>query len=279
MVYEKIHLKEYFAFLGEDNADPTLEIYLPYYNMSEMKRDDKKLPSLVICPGGGYGMCSQRESEPIAMNFLSEGMHVFVLNYSCAPKKFPTQIREVAAVMELIYKNSDNWNCNTEKITIMGFSAGGHLAAHYSTMYDCKEVREVFGNSKAVNGSVLCYPVITSLENNCHSTSFENLVGHYPLSEEEMDYFCPDRCVRENTPPAFIWHTAEDSTVPVISSILYATALSKYKIPFELQIYPKGRHGLATADELTCDDVPAEVKHCQRWIQAAKDWLKLMNLV
>ena len=279
MIYEKRHLKESFQFLGEDNADPILEIYLPYYNMSEMKRDDKKRPSLVICPGGGYGGCSQREAEPIATNFLSEGMNVFVLTYSCAPKKFPTQIREVAAVMELIYKNQDNWNCDIKKISIMGFSAGGHLAAHYSTMYDCKEVRQVFPNSKAVNGSVLCYPVITALENNCHSTSFENLVGHYPLSEQEMNYFCADRCVKENTPPAFIWHTAEDKTVPVISSILYATALSKYKIPFELQIYPKGCHGLATADKLTCDDVTEDVEYCHKWIPAVKDWLKYMKLV
>ena len=98
MIYEKLHLKDYFEFLGENGADPTLEIYLPY-NMTEMNRQNQKRPCMVVCPGGGYGMCSQRESEPISLNFLPEGFNVFLLTYTCAPAKFPTQLREVPAVM------------------------------------------------------------------------------------------------------------------------------------------------------------------------------------
>ena len=105
MIYEKLHLKDYFEFLGENGADPTLEIYLPY-NMTEMNRQNQKRPCMVVCPGGGYSFCSQRESEPISLNFLPEGFNVFVLTYTCAPAKFPTQLREVAAVMELIYKKN-----------------------------------------------------------------------------------------------------------------------------------------------------------------------------
>ena len=277
MIYEKLHLKDYFEFLGENGADPTLEIYLPY-NMTEMNRQNQKRPCMVVCPGGGYGMCSQRESEPISLNFLPEGFNVFVLTYTCAPAKFPTQLREVAAVMELIYKNADNWNCDTTKVSIIGFSAGGHLAAHYSTMYDCKEVREVFPESKGVNGSILSYPVITALEGKCHRGSFENLLGHYPLTEEEMDYFCPDRCVKDNTPPAFIWHTAEDNGVPVISSLLYAEALSKYKIPFELNIFPKGAHGLSTCDAQTIGNVDKTVNYNHKSLNSVKEWLKFMDL-
>ncbi len=277
MIYEKLHLKNYFEFLGENGADPTLEIYLPY-NMTEMNRQNQKRPCMVVCPGGGYCMCSQRESEPIALNFLPEGFNVFLLTYTCAPAKFPTQLREVAAVMELIYKNADNWNCDTTKVSIIGFSAGGHLAAHYSTMYDCKEVREVFPESKGVNGSILSYPVITALEGNCHQGSFENLVGHYPLSEQEMNYFCPDRCVKQNTPPAFIWHTAEDNCVPVISSLLYAQALSKYNIPFELNIFPKGEHGSSTCDAQTIDNVDNTVNYNHKWLNSVKEWLKFMDL-
>lgn len=278
MVYEKLHLKEYFEVLGKNSIDPTLEIYLPYYNMSEMKRENRKRPCLIVCPGGGYGMCSQRESEPIALEFITEGFNVFLLTYSVSPAKFPTQLCEVAAVMELIYKNKEKWNCDTSKVSIIGFSAGGHLAAHYSTMYACKEVRKIFPESKAVNGTILSYPVITAMEGNCHSGSFENLVGHYPLTEEEMNYFCPDRCVTENTPPAFIWHTADDNTVPVISSILYATALSKYKIPFELQIYPNGPHGLSLANDLTNDNLSQGGAYCKKWTSEAKRWLKYMKL-
>lgn len=278
MVYEKLHLKEYFEVLGKNSIDPTLEIYLPYYNMSEMKRENQKRPCLIVCPGGGYGMCSQRESEPIALEFLTEGFNVFLLTYSVSPAKFPAQLCEVAAVMELIYKNKEEWNCDTSKVSIIGFSAGAHLAAHYSTMYNCKEVREIFPESKAVNGTILSYPVITAMEGNCHSGSFKNLVGHYPLTEEEMNYFCPDRCVTQNTPPAFIWHTADDNAVPVISSILFAAALSKYKIPFELQIYPNGPHGLSLANDLTNDNLSEGGAYCKKWIVGAKQWLKYMKL-
>lgn len=277
MIYQTIQLKNYYDFLGENEANPTVQMYLPY-NMHELNRENQKRPCLVVCPGGAYYMCSERESEPIALKFLSQGFNVFVLTYSTLGYRFPTQIREVAALMELIYANADNWNCDTSKISIIGFSAGGHLAAHYSTMFDCKEVREVFPESKAVNASILAYPVITAEENNCHMASFKNLVGHYPLTEEEMNYFSCERCVKENTPPTFIWHTASDEAVPVVSSLCYATALSQQKIPFELHIYPFGQHGLSACDHETVDNVNENVAHANAWMTDVFKWLKLMNL-
>ena len=135
MKYDVIYLKDRFLFLGENGRNPEVSVYLPD-PLAEMGRDDWKRPCMVICPGGGYGMCSQREGEPIALHFLKEGYNVFVLRYSVAPNRFPTQLREVAALMELIYENADAWHCDTEHIAILGFSAGGHLAAHYSTCYD-----------------------------------------------------------------------------------------------------------------------------------------------
>lgn len=276
MKHEVLHLKDYYSFLGSDGCDPTVEMYLPF-NMTEMHRENDKRPCMVVCPGGGYAMCSQRESEPIAMHFLPDGFNVFVITYSVAPHRFPTQLREVAALMELIYKNADEWNCDISKIAIIGFSAGGHLAAHYSTMYDCKEVREVFPDSKPVNASVLCYPVISADPASGHMGSFDNLLGKTERTEAEIDYFSCDRNVKENTPPAFIWHTAEDSCVPVINSILYAGALAKHKIPFELHIYPFGCHGLSTSDGVTNDNVNEKIAHTQSWTYEAKKWLKLMG--
>ena len=176
MNHSVLHLKDYFSFLGNDGCDPTVEMYLPY-NMVEMRRGDRKRPCMIVCPGGGYAMCSQRESEPIALQFLPDGFNVFVITYSVAPHRFPTQLREVAALMDLIYRNAEEWNCDTSKIAIIGFSAVGHLAAHYSTMYDCKEVREVFPKSKPVNASVLCYAVITADPAGGHMGSFDNLLG------------------------------------------------------------------------------------------------------
>ena len=274
MKHEVLHLKDYYPFLGENNCDPTVEAYLPY-NMTEMHRENDKRPCMIVCPGGGYGFCSQREAEPIALQFLPRGYNVFTITYSVAPHRFPTQLREVAALMELIYKNADEWNCDTEKIAIIGFSAGGHLAAHYSTMFDCKEVREVFPESKSVNASVLCYPVISVVGG--HIGSFYNLLGKQDISPEETEYFSCEKNVKDTTPPAFIWHTAEDTCVPVMNSMLYAKSLSEHKVPFELHIYPFGAHGLSTGDAQTNDNMNERTKHVGNWLTSLEKWLKLIG--
>ncbi len=276
MRHEIINLKEKYSFLGENGCDPTVEIFLPD-NLAEMQRQNKKRPCMIVCPGGAYCFCSKREAEPIGVHFLSKGFNVFIMNYSVTPNKFPTQLREIAAVTEIIYANADAWNCNTEKIAIIGFSAGGHLAAHYSNAYDCKEVREVFPESKPVNASILCYPVITGEAEHSHKESFFNLLGKQELSQEDLERFSCERLVSDKTPPTFLWHTAEDDCVPVMNSILYASALDKYKIPFELHVYPFGPHGLSTADYLTNNDMNEKKIHVSSWIPAAEKWLNLMD--
>ena len=107
MVHKRIELKDYFEFLGDNGANPFVDMYLPY-NMVEMNRQNQKRPCMIVCPGGGYGFCSERESEPLALHFLPEGFNVFVITYSVAPHRFPTQLCEVAALMELIYKKNLN---------------------------------------------------------------------------------------------------------------------------------------------------------------------------
>lgn len=277
MKIETIHLKELYPFAGLDGCDPTVDVFLPF-NMTEMNRQDRKRPCMLICPGGGYAFCSQREWEPVALHFLPEGFNVFVLNYSAAPHRFPTQLREVAATVDLIYKNADLWNCDTSKLAIMGFSAGGHLAAHYSVMYNCPEVSEVLPDSHPVNASVLSYPVITADPACGHMGSFNNLLGKPERTAEEIDYFSCDRRVTENTPPAYIWHTASDNCVPVANSFLYAEALSRCGVPFELHIFPYGSHGLSTADEHSCDNLAPEAEYAAAWLSDLKRWLKLMGI-
>lgn len=275
MKNEVIHLKEHFSALGENGCDPTVAVYLPY-NMRELNRQNQKRPCMIICPGGAYRICSERESEPIALQLLTEGFNVFVITYSTAPHGYPTQLLEVAGLMELIYQNRDIWNCNTEKIAIMGFSAGGHLAAHYTNAYDCEAVRKFFPESKPVNASVLCYPVITADPQYSHKGSFEALLGNSEVSESDIEKFSCDRLVTSQTPPTFMWHTAEDGSVPVMNSILYAKSLSDNKIPFEYHIYPYGYHGLATADIQTNDTVNEKITHID-WLGHLKKWLRLMN--
>lgn len=279
MINEKIHLKNYFSDILDKETDPVVELFLQH-NTSEVNRGGQKRPAMIICPGGGYSFCSERESEPIALQFLSEGYNAFIINYSTEPFAFPTQLREIAALMELIYQNQDEWNVDVNKIIIIGFSAGGHLAAHYANAYNCPEVREVFPDSKGVNGCILCYPVISSDENYWHKSSFENLIGKKDPTQDELERFSINKLVTKDTPPTFIWHTAEDNAVPVGNSILYASVLSKNNVPFELHIYPYGAHGLSTSDAqvLECERSKMECNmYNHNWLEQAKRWLKLMN--
>lgn len=274
MICQVVHLKKLFLQLKESD-DPTVTVYVQE-NLSEMGRQNQARPCLLICPGGGYSMCSQREAEPVALNFLTEGFNVFVLNYSVAPIRFPIQLWEVAAAFELIQDNAERWHCDPSKLAIMGFSAGGHLAAHYSNCFDRPEIREVFPNSKPVQASVLCYPVISADPAVSHKGSFENLLGHAPQSQEETERFSCDLQVTQHTPPAFLWHTATDDCVPVMNSLLYAHALAANRVPFELHIYPVGDHGLSTVDAQTNDFLEPCIAYAGNWMNAAKRWLQLI---
>ena len=272
----KTELSKHFGFIAESGADPVLEAYLPF-NLSEMRRENEKRPSLLICPGGGYAMCSQREAEPIALNFLSEGFNVFVLWYSNSPFRFPVQLRETAAAMKLIEERAGEWNVDPADISIMGFSAGAHLAAQYSNLFDSDEVRSVVSEPLKPRLSLLCYPVITADERFTHSGSFENLLGHFPLDENEMKKHSCELLVTEKTPPTFLFHTASDGAVPVENSLLYSFALSRNGVPFELHVYPFGQHGLATSDRHTLDEVTDIQRYDADWISEAKRWLRLMK--
>lgn len=273
MSVKTLYLKDYFSQLDENECNAFVEAHIAN-PIKEMGLDNIIHPCMIICPGGGYGNLSGREGTPIALHFAAEGYNVFVLHYSVKPHTFPQQLREVAGVMELIHMHQEEWKCDVSNISIMGFSAGGHLAAQYSNRYDCPEVREVFSGSKPVHKSVLCYPVITAEEKYTHVSTMRNFLGHMPTSMEDTGCSC-ELLVSEKTPPTFLWHTAEDEIVSVENSIYYAKELSKNKVPFELHIYPYGCHGMATADESTCLELNNKTRHCHQWIEDCKKWLKL----
>ncbi len=265
MKYEVISLSEKYPKLGEKAY---VECYIPsLFTNADPVFNEQKWPAMVVCPGGGYGFASDREAEPIALQFTAENYRVFVVRYSCAPACFPQQLREVAAVMELIYENAENWNIDTKKISIIGFSAGGHLAAQYSNRWNCPEIREIFPKSKPVAAAVLSYPVITADEKYTHAGTVQNFNGPGASCEE---------LVTAQTPPTFLWHTAEDATVPVENSLFYAKALSAHKVPYELHIYPKGYHGLATADGVTNIADDPWIRRAADWMDEVKSWLKLV---
>ena len=270
-----IHLKDYFPCLGEEGRDPYVTAYLPY-NMKEMGREAWKRPCMVVIPGGGYHLCSEREAEAVGMHFLPEGYNVFVLEYSVEIHRFPCQLREVAAVLELIHSHSDDWNCDPERVAILGFSAGGHLACHYSNACDCPEVRQVFPESKPVQAAILSYPVISADPAFSHKGSFRYLTGREEPTAEDLEKFSCDKLVTPQTPPTFVWHTASDPVVPVNNSLVYAQALDRNKVPFALHIYPKGPHGLSTSDlqTNTPERLGPAVHLTARWLPDVKEWLK-----
>lgn len=274
MIHECLHLREVYPFLGENGCDPVLTTYLPA-NPAEVVRFEEKRPGLLIIPGGGYSMVSAREAEPIALNFLMDGYDVFVLTYSVKPNTFPTAIREVAAAMEVIYANAEAWRLDPHRIAILGFSAGGHLAGHYSNCYNCPEVRKVFPESKPVQAAVLCYPVITGDPAHRHKGSFVSLSGHAEPTEEDIHKFSLNELVTENTPPTFLWHTRTDKTVPIMNTLLYAQALAEHDVDFSVHIYPFGAHGLATVDGQTNKAVLPEAALANGWMEEARKWLRV----
>ncbi|MDE7268860.1 MAG: alpha/beta hydrolase [Acetatifactor sp.] len=237
-----------------------------------------KRPLVLICPGGGYGYTSDRESEPIALAFLAMGYHAAILRYSCAPARYPTALLELASSMLLIRKNAEEWHVDADKIIVQGCSAGGHLAACLGMFWDEDFLAESMGLQAGEHdllrpkGMLLCYPVITSGEF-AHRGSFQNLLGE--REAELSEQLSLEHRVSEKTPEAFIWGTFEDGSVPMENSLLLVSAMRRAHIPVEYHLYPKGGHGLALATRLTETSDGRHVQEsCATWIELAKNWLK-----
>lgn len=188
----------------------------------------EKRPMMLICPGGGYEHTSDREAEPLAMHFLSIGYHVAVLRYSVAPAVYPTALLEAAASMKLIHEHAKEWHVDTDKIVVQGSSAGGHLAACLAMFWHTKwlaEMADVTNDILKPAAMLLNYPVITSGEY-AHRGSFKQLLGGNE-TEELLELLSLEKQVTEHTPPAFIWHTYTDQSVPVQNSLLLIGAMKK----------------------------------------------------
>lgn len=236
---------------------------------------DRKRPAVIVCAGGGYSFRSDRESEPIALQFMAMGCHAFILDYSVAPNHFPTSVRELGEAIAYIREHAEEWQIDPEKIIVCGFSAGGHLACSIGVLWDKESVFEAIERKPEEirpDGMILCYPVITGGEY-AHEGSFKALFGD-DVTMEQRDMVSLEKLVSEKTPRAFIWHTFTDAAVPVENSLLLATAMKRSNVNFELHIYPAGGHGLSLAEEETARDESQIEEQCQSWIPLVKTWLK-----
>ncbi len=248
-----------------------LYVYLLDYSQEIMIEER---PMILICPGGGYAMTSDREAEIIAMQYLSMGYHAAVLRYSVAPAVFPTALCELGKSVCLMREHAKEWHVDPNKVIVSGFSAGGHLAASYSVFWNRGFVGEALGVDSSTlkpNGLILCYPVITSGEF-AHHESIQNLLGNaYEEKKEEMSL---EKQVSTDVPRTFIWHTYEDNVVPVQNSLMFVDALVKNQISTEFHMFAKGGHGLSVANRLTVNQWNGIEPTCQPWVELVHNWLE-----
>ena len=270
MIHKKIEIKA-------RGMEAVGNLYTYFLDSSIEMRPNEKRPVILMCPGGGYEMTSDREAEPMAMQFLAMGYHVAVLRYSVCPVRYPAALLQVAESVLYLKEHADEYHIDPEKIVVQGCSAGGHLAANYGIAWNSPFLTKLMGLENdserlRVAGLLLCYPVITSGEK-AHEESFRNLLGEqYEEKKEELSL---ENQVTPDTPPTFLWHTATDETVPVENTLYFFQACLQQGVSAELHIYPVGGHGLSLANEETCRANGIGVqKECQSWICLAQTLLE-----
>lgn len=231
----------------------------------------EKRPCVVVCPGGGYNHLSPREGEPPALRFFARGYNAFVLRYSVRVEKTSPPVGlaplcELSQTVAHIRENAAGYHIDESQIALLGFSAGGHLCACLGTLFDHEILKNSAGyGMNRPDAMILCYPVISSGEY-AHEGSFDALAG----SDEALRaLLSPEKRVTKRTPPAFLWHAADDASVPVENTLQMAAALRKSRAPFECHIFPGGGHGLSLCNAET----NIENRRCAAWLPLCFEWL------
>ncbi|NLB80115.1 MAG: alpha/beta hydrolase [Clostridiaceae bacterium] len=270
MIHKKIQIWDKGEYNG---ANPD---YKPWIDTYILNNTSKKTAAVLVLPGGGYSFCSWREAEPIAVWVNSIGYHAFVLNYSVSPNRHPQPLLDVTRAMCIIRDNADQWNIDSDKIAVCGFSAGGHLAASIGTLWNEACLQNVSGMEEGKNkpnALILGYPVISGGKK-AHRGSFRMRLGE-DATQAEIEEKSLESRVSSVTPKTFIWSTFNDQAVPVENTLLFSCALRENNVPFELHIFPDGVHGLSLATKQTDDGNPKpDNPHVAVWTELCKKWLE-----
>lgn len=228
---------------------------------------ETRRPLVVVCPGGGYAWRAPHEADPVSQWLNGLGIHSVVCHYRVHPWRHPTELMDAQRAIRMVRANADAWHVDPNRIGILGFSAGGHLAcsaANFGDAGDASSPDPIARVSSRVNALISCYSVVTSGPK-AHFGSFENLLGKNP-DPELLKKLSLETTVTPANPPAFIWSTANDGAVPVENSLYYAEALSRAKVPFSLHVYPNAWHGTGLAR-----DFPSTARRwtidCEAWLQ------------
>lgn len=226
--------------------EPTISVFLP-------TRQHATGQAVVICPGGGYGgLAYDWEGIDIAKWLNSKGIAAMVLKYrlpnsASVEVSYKAPLQDVQRAMRLVRANAEKWNIDQNKVGVLGFSAGGHLASTLGTHFDHEDSFKkdsVDAFSARPNFMALVYPVITMDAEFTHQGSRNSLLGENP-SEELVKEFSSELQVKTNTPPTFIIHATDDDAVPVENALLFYKALKEKDIYTEMHIYPEGGHGFS----------------------------------
>lgn len=228
--------------------------------------------SVVICPGGGYRGLADHEGPVIARWLNSHGIAGFVLKYRLSPRYMhPAMLNDAARAIRTVRARAEEWKVDPKRIGVMGFSAGGHLASTIGTHYDAGDPNASDAIEKVSSRPdlmILCYPVIT-MTDATHSGSRKNLLGENP-APEMIELLSNEKQITPDTPPTFLFHTADDGPVDSRNSLMFAAALREANVPYELHIFQHGRHGVGLAED---DPI------LSAWPARLADWFSLHGFV
>ena len=252
----------------EKKDQPTLTIYLPEENIATGA-------AVVICPGGGYGgLAMDHEGHQIAKWLNSFGVAGFICDYRHNGKgyKHPAPLQDAQRAIRTVRARAKEFGVKTDRVGILGFSAGGHLTSTALTHFDAGDAAAtdvILKESSRPDFGVLCYAVIAFEEPYTHRGSQNNLLGK-EAAPDLVKSLSNEKQVTKETPPTFLWHTQEDKGVPPENSIQFYLAMTKHGVPGELHIYEKGRHGIGLG---------ADVPGTRDWPNACKAWFETRGLL
>lgn len=250
------------------------EISIPTYTVFQPATKSAKKSAIIIFPGGGYSItASSHEGSDIAKSFNDAGITAILIKYRIPsnrtmlnPEIGPLQDAEQA--MLVVREHAAEWDIDPNKIGIIGFSAGGHLAASLGTHFEESLIPNPRKTSLRPDFMILGYPVISFQDNLTHMGSRDNLIGKNP-SKEKKDQYSNELRVTANTPPSFLFHASDDGAVNVMNSVKFYEALIAHKVKAELHIYQNGGHGFGMKSPITKD----------YWMISCKDWMRNNNLL
>lgn len=254
---------------GAPGAKGTEPVDIPTLTLFPAAVRSRTACGVVICPGGGYrNLAMGHEGNDIAAWFNSLGVSAYVLQYRLAPNyQHPAPLHDVQRAIRYVRANAQELGLNPERIGVLGFSAGGHLASTAATHFsegNPQSADPIERASCRPDFAILCYPVITFTNSSMHRGSRNNLIGENP-SEELIQLLSNELQVTPQTPPTFLFHTWEDTGVPPLNSLLFYQAMLKHGVKGELHIFQPGRHGVGLGHE---------IPGTNQWNRLAEIWMK-----